>query len=165
MAQRRKKRIWKAVRYGLLLLAMYVLQALVFSHFRIFGCVPMLFPAAVVGVALLDEPYPAAAFGLTAGVLCDVSLNQATVIFTVLFTAAAMGIAALAQRVVTRGVLSYFVLTLALLIVTAFVQMFTLLFFDRQSASVLLKMALLQTGVSLAFAVPTYPVARAVSVT
>ena len=161
MTQRRKKRIFKAVRYGLILLVMYILQALFFGHFRIFGCVPMLFPALIVGSALYDRPMCAGVVGLCSGVICDVALNQATILFTLLFTAAGLGLAVLAQRVLTRGLLTYALTTLALLLLTAFVQMFSLLFFAGQNVLSLLSVAALQTAISLVFAVPTYPAVRA----
>jgi rod shape-determining protein MreD len=156
MRVRRKRTIVKVLRYALFLLVLYILQGLIFSHFKIFGSVPMLFPMAVAGVALFAGSITGGTFGLFAGILCDISLNQPAVIFTVTFAVLGLLIGSLSESVITRSLVSYCILSVLCLALTAFFQMFSLLFFAGQSPSLLVRTAVIQTLVSLIFLFPIY---------
>jgi hypothetical protein len=161
--KRRQKSFWKGLRYAVFLLLLYILQGLVFSHFKIFGYVPMLFSTAVVGVALYDTLTTAATFGLFAGILCDVSANETAALFTVLFTVLAVVVKLLSESVLTRSPVTFCAASLAALLLCAFVQMFYLLFFVGADGDSLMKTAGAQTLISLIFLLPIYPAVRFLS--
>ena len=156
MRVRRKRVILKILRYALFLLILYILQGLIFSHFKIFGSVPMLFPMAVIGVSLFTGCTTGGVFGLFAGILCDISLNETAALFTITFTVIGLLVGALSESVITRSLISYCILSLLALMLTAFFQMFSLLFFAGEGPELLVKTAIVQTLVSLIFLFPIY---------
>ena len=160
MQIRKKRAILKVLRYGLFLLVLYILQGLIFSHFKIFGSVPMLFPMAVIGVALFAGINTGGVFGLFAGILCDISLNETAALFTITYTIIGLLIGTLSESVITRSMLSYCILSLLALMLTAFFQMFSLLFFVGERPELLVETAVIQTLVSLIFLFPIYAVTR-----
>ena len=160
MSKKRRRQLLSAGRYALFLIIMYILQGLVFSHFKLFGFVPMLFPTAVIAVAIFGDQVTGAAFGLFAGILCDVALNEPAALFTATYTVMGLLVGAMAESVVTRSILSYCVLSVLALALTAFFQMFSLLFFAGENVYALVYTAIMQTAVSLVFLIPIYPAAR-----
>jgi len=147
--------------HALVLLLLYVLQAMVFSRLRILGIAPLILPLAVVGVAIFEGPSWGGGFGLAAGVLCDIAFLGSTALFTILLTAIGMGVGLLSEYLLRHGFPSYCLCGVAALIAVAALQMFPLLVFFRQPPLALLRVAVLQTLYSILFIVPLYYVARA----
>ncbi len=147
----------------LLVAALYILQACVFPYVPILRTVPLLLPPAVVGIALFEGSVRGGVFGLFAGMLCDVSFNQPTIVFTIALTLIGVVMGILAETVVARGFPSYMVFSLVAVAIIAFLQMFKLLFIDGVLVMAILWTFLLQTLLSLILAFPLYFVIRAVS--
>ena len=147
--------------HALVLLLLYVLQAMVFSRLRLLGIAPLILPLAVVGVAIFEGPSWGSGFGLAAGVLCDIAFLSSTVLFTILLTAIGMGVGLLSEYLLSRGFPSYFLCAIAALILVAAFQMFPLLVFFRQPPLALLRVAGLQTLYSIFFTLPLYYLAKA----
>ncbi|MBR5382045.1 MAG: hypothetical protein IK136_05435 [Oscillospiraceae bacterium] len=158
--QRKKKRLTALLLYVPLLLIAYLLQDTVFSELPIGGARPLILPVAVVGAAMFGGRLRGGVFGLCAGILCDVSLCRPAVLFTLLLTLAGIAIGALFETVLARGFLSFVLCCAALLLVSAFCQMFGLLFFSGQRLTALLAAAGYQTLYSLFFTVPVYLLVR-----
>ncbi|MDR1217610.1 MAG: hypothetical protein LBJ99_03380 [Oscillospiraceae bacterium] len=146
--------------HALALLAMYTVQTLVFPYLATEGIRPVLLPLGVAGVAVFEGSTRGGLFGLFAGMLCDISFNQPIAAMTVVFTLFGLVAGFLSDIVISRGFTSYIVCCAAILALTAFVQMFAMLFFEELPASILLETAGLQTLYSLAFAVPIFFVAK-----
>lgn len=142
--------------HGAFLLALYILQALIFPHFRIFGAAPMLLPLGAMGVALFEGAARGGSFALCAGILCDVSMNQPTIMFTVVLTFIGVATGLLAETVLSRGFPSFAVLCAAALVILALFQMGRLLFFSATPRILLLKTAGIQVLYSLIFVLPLY---------
>ena len=134
-----------------LLFALYILQSLVFPHFRILGAAPMLLPLAVVGVSMFEGASRRGGFALCAGILCDISFNQPTIMFTVILTVIGIIVGFLAETVLAHGFLSFLALCAAVLVVLVSVQMSPLFFFSNTARRVLLEAAGLQILYSLVF--------------
>jgi len=162
MSDASKQLIVRVLIHAGVLLALFVLQAMVFSRLRIFGIAPLILPVAVVGVAIFEGPTWGGGFGLAAGALTDMAFLNSTVLFTILLTALGMGIGLLSEYLLSRGFPSYFLSSLGALVVIAFFQMFALLVFHRQPPLALIRVAGLQTLYSILFAVPLYYLARAI---
>ena len=157
----RKKKYGLLILYhALLLLTVYVLQGLVFPYVRVFGLVPLLLPVVSTGVAIFEGRVRGGVFGIFAGIFCDLSFNQPTIAFTVLLTVTGILIGFMADTVMSRGFPTFFVVCGGVLALMAFVQMFTLLFFEGAPPEQLLLVALYQTLYSLIFTIPIYFIVR-----
>lgn len=138
------------------LLVLYLLQGVVFSRLRPWGVAPLLLPVAVCGAGLFSGRVYGCAFGILAGMLCDLSFNQPAILFTLLLAILGLSIGAMAETVLLEGPLAYGLVCLVSLALCAFVQTARLFFIDGAAPGFLLDTALRQTLVSLLFAVPLY---------
>lgn len=146
--------------HAVLLLVTYILQAFLFPHLRILAVAPVILPVIAVGAALFEGSVSGGVVGLFAGVLCDLSYNQPTIMFTILLPVLGLAVGVLTDRLLTRGFPSYLAASTVSLLLIAFVQMFRLLFVERADVLALLLTALLQTVYSLLFTIPAYFILR-----
>ena len=158
---KRRAMIVSIILHALLLLTVYVFQGMIFPYLRINGLVPLLLPIVCVGVAVYEGCHTGGIVGLFAGVLCDASFNQPIGLFTILLTLAGLFVGALADTVLTRGIVTYILSCIAILVVSAFVQIFSPLFFSNAPQAPLLYISLWQTLYSLFFALPIWFFVRA----
>ena len=140
----------------LLLMIVYVFQSMIFPYLRLAGLAPLLLPIVCTGVAVYEGRYTGGIMGIFAGILCDVSFHQPTGVFTVLLTFAGLLIGTLADTVITRGFVTYFLSCVVVLAVSALVQMFPLVFFEGVPPRFLWGTALWQTVYSLFFTLPIW---------
>ena len=154
------KELWvrtrRGVMYGLLLLLFLLLQNVVFSHIAPLGVRSMFLPALVVAAGLFEGGDRGGYFGLAAGVLSDLLYTSHGVTFTLLFPLLGFAAGFLADFYLNRRFFSYAVLAVLGLFLSAFFQMFGLLFFQGQSPWALWSTALLQTLWSVPFIFPAY---------
>ena len=113
--------------HTLLLIAVYILQGVIFPFIRINGLVPLMLPIASTGIALYEGRYTGGIAGLFAGILCDISFNQPVGVFTVFLTLSGLLIGTLADTVILRGFVTYYICCAAVLVVSAFVQMYPMI--------------------------------------
>lgn len=145
------------------LLLMYILQGMIFPRLPLFGSKPLLLPLVVVGAALFEGRVTGGAVGLAAGILCDLSFNEPTAVFTLLLTVTGLVVGWLGDTVLVKSFPSYLLCSLGALIFCAFIQVFALLFFENAPIPLLLNTGVLQTLVSLPFLIPTYYITRGMS--
>lgn len=153
---KRRSLVVSVLLHALLLIIVYVFQRMIFPYVRLFGLIPLLLPIAGTGVAMYEGSYAGGVTGIFAGILCDVSFNEPAGVFTVLLTMTGLLIGTLADTIIARGFVTYFISCIAVLAVSAFAQMFPLLFFEKVSPTPLLMTALWQTVYSLIFTVPLW---------
>lgn len=150
------KKVYRyAALVGLVFVA-FVLQTAVFTHLPILGAMPVILPVVVVGIGLSEGAERGALLGLIGGILCDVSFNQPTVAFTLVLSIVGFLAGYLGDCVLENGITSWVVCGVAVLIITAFVQMFSLLIYQGEPILSLLQTALIQTVYSMVFIWPTY---------
>jgi len=142
--------------HALLLMIVYIFQSMVFPYLRLAGLAPLLLPIVSTGVAVYEGRYAGGIMGLFAGILCDISFLQPTGVFTVLLTITGLLIGTLADTVITRGFVTFFLSCIAVLSVSALIQMFPLVFFAGVPPRLLWGTALWQTVYSLIFAIPIW---------
>ena len=147
--------------HALLLITVYVLQGIVLPYLRIFGLVPLLLPIVSTGVAVYQGRVAGGITGIFAGVLCDISFNQPAGVFTVLLTFTGLFVGFVADTVIARGLVTYYISCAIVLVISAFVQVFPFLFFENAPSEPLLTMAFQQTIYSLIFAFPIWFFVRA----
>ena len=142
--------------HALLLITVYVLQGIILPYLRIFGLVPLLLPIVSTGVAVYQGRVAGGISGIFAGILCDISFNQPAGVFTVLLTFTGLFVGFVADTIMARGLATYYISCVVVLAVSAFAQMFPLLFFENVPSAPLLTMAFQQTIYSLIFAFPIW---------
>jgi len=147
--------------HALLLMIVYIFQSMIFPYLRLAGLAPLLLPMLSTGAAIYEGRYTGGIVGLFAGILCDVSFHQPTGVFTVLLTLTGLLIGTLADTIITRGFVTFFLSCLAVLAISALVQMFPLIFFEGVPPRLLWATALWQTAYSLIFALPIWFFVRA----
>ena len=147
--------------HALLLIVVYVFQGVIFPFLRLSGLVPLLLPIACTGIALYEGRDTGGVAGLFAGILCDVSFNQPVGVFTVFLTLTGLIVGTLAETVILRGFVTYFLSCVVVLIISVFIQMFPMLVFDRFPMQLMIGIAIQQTIYSLFLALPIWFFIRA----
>lgn len=142
-------------------MTVFVFQGMIFPYLRLAGLAPLLLPIASTGVAVYEGRVAGGIMGLFAGIFCDVSFNEPAGVFTVLLTFAGLLIGTLADTVIARGFATYFLSCIAVLAISAFVQMFPIVFFEGVPPQQLMMTALWQTVYSLIYAIPIWFFVRA----
>jgi len=160
---KKKALIISILLHALLLTTVYVFQDAIFPFMRLSGLVPLLLPVAATGIALYEGRYIGGIAGLVAGILCDISFNQPAGVFTVLLTMTGLIVGTLADTVILRGFVTYYISCAAVLIISAFVQILPLLVFQADSITIniLMPTAIQQTIYSLILAFPIWFFVRA----
>lgn len=141
--------------YAVFLLLTLVLQNMVFPQIRPLGVAPMVFPAAVVAVGMVEGASWGAIFGLVLGIFADMDYVENTVMFTLLLPALAFFAGFVSQFFINRRFFAYMGAAFAACLITAAVQMVGTAASDGWSASMLVTVAL-QTLWSLPPAVLVY---------
>ena len=159
---------WKKVRRAVLYLICIVLatwlQTMVLSRAALLGAVPMFLPALVVAIGLCEGGVWGCVLGMAAGFYCDLCCADYTVLFLILFAVFGFGAGLLSEFFINRSFISYLLLAVAALLITALVQAVPLWIFRDAVPGPLLRTALLQTLWSLPFAALLYPVVKLIAV-
>ena len=158
---KRRTRIVSITLHAVLLLTIYVFQGLIFPYLRVAGLAPLLLPIVSTGVAVCEGRFTGGVMGLFAGIFCDISFNEPAMVFTVLLTITGLLVGTLADTVITRGFVTYFLSCIAVLAISAFVQLFPIIFFEGVQPQQLLRTAMWQTAYSLIFSIPIWFFVRA----
>lgn len=142
-------------RYLLFMFVVLLIQDIVITHFRILGGCAFIPPAVCVAAGMFIGSVPGAVFSLIMGFFADMSFPENTVMFTVLFPALAFFSAFVADFFVNRRFFAYMCVSFAAFMITGIVQAFGVFATDGISMSAV-PMVILQTLLSLPFAVPVY---------
>ena len=148
--------------HAMMLMVVYLLQGMIFPYLKFYGLVPLLLPIVSTGVAINQGRIAGGIAGVFAGILCDITFNEPAGVFTVLLTMSGLLVGILADTVMARGIATYYISCTAVLAVSAFAQMFPLLFFENAPSAPLISMAVKQTVYSLIYAFPLWFLIRAV---
>ena len=157
----RKRTVFVFVLHAVFLIFIFIVQSMILPHIFARGSIPVILPLTAAGVALFEGGVRGGVFGLMSGILCDISFNQSVMLFTVLLTIVGLLVGLVSETLIAQGFPSFILTSIVILALTAFAQMFSLLFFRGVAFSALLPVALGQTIISLFFAVPIYFMTRA----
>ena len=158
---KRKTLIFSIILHTLLLIIVYIFQSMIFPYLRLAGLTPLLMPIISTGVAVCEGRDAGGIMGLFAGIFCDVSLNEPVGLFTVLLTILGLIVGTLADTIITRGFASFFLSCVAVLTISALVQMFPYIFLRNIPLQPLVSTAFQQTVYSLLFTLPIWFFVRA----
>ena len=161
---KQRTRVISIFLHVLLLMVVYVFQGMILPYMRLYGFVPLLLPIAATGVAVCEGRDTGGIFGLFAGILCDVSFGEPAGVFTVLLTITGLIIGTLADTIITRRFATFLIFSAAVLAVSAFVQMFHLLFFAGVLLQPLISTAIRQSVYSILFAFPLWFFVKALGI-
>ena len=153
---KKRKNTLPLVLHGLLLIVVYVFQGMIFPYLRLAGLVPLLLPIVSTGAAVYQGSTVGGISGLFAGMLCDLSFNEPVGVFMVVLTFAGIAVGALTETLMTKGFGTYIICCTAVLALSAFVQLFPLLFYAGVPPAPLLTTAIWQTVYSLLFVFPIW---------
>ena len=153
--------VFSVVLHALLLIAVYIFQSMIFPYLRLTGLTPLILPIVSTGVAVYEGRDTGGVMGLFAGIFCDVSLNEPVGAFTVLLTILGLVVGALADTIIARSFATYFLCCVAVLIISALMQMFPLVFLQGIPIQPLMSTAIRQTMYSLLFSLPIWFFVRA----
>jgi len=149
--------------HALLLVLVYIFQSMIFPYLRLAGLAPLLMPIVSTGVAVYEGRDAGGIMGIFAGIFCDVSFNKPVGVFTVLLTVLGLVVGTFADTVITRVFATYFLSCVAVLTISALVQMFPLVFLLDATVPIhtLMSTAIQQTVYSLVFTIPIWFFVRA----
>jgi len=147
--------------HALLLILVYIFQSMIFPYLRLAGLAPLLMPIVTTGVAVYEGRDAGGIMGIFAGIFCDVSFNEPVGVFTVLLTIVGLVVGTLADTIITRGFVTYFLCSVAVLTISALIQMLPLLFLLNVPLQPLISTAIQQTIYSIIFTLPIWFFVRA----
>lgn len=146
------------LKHALLLLVLYILQAMVFPWFGT-AVQPMLLCAAAAGVAHSEGSFPGSLFGLFAGILTDSALGRPVMTFTLLFTVLGLLIGYLSENWLSANLPGYLASCALSCLICIAIQAVPVLL-RHGSAAVLILTAILQLVISIAASLILYPLIR-----
>lgn len=155
----KKDFVFNILRHAVFLLILYIVQAEVFPWFD-GKAIPLILVSASMGIALMEGSFPGTVFGLFAGILTDVSLTQPVMTFTLLLPLLGLFVGWLGENIFAPNFPSYLLFSLIALAISAFVQMFSLMFFSSTPSIRLLWTGLAQTVTGFIAALPLFPVCK-----
>lgn len=156
-----KEKIMSLLAHILLIFVLYILQTSVFTHLRLFGVYPLILPLAVIGIGLFEDGIRGGIWGIVAGLLCDLSIADSKVMFTIVLALIGFFTGFFSEFILARGFPTFFCLSVIVLALLAFLQMFKYLVFDEVSFDILGRVAMYQTLYSAIFIIPLYyPIRR-----
>ena len=156
-------KVRRAFLYAGIALLVLMFQNLILANIHIFGVTAMIVPIIVVAIGFFESGIWGGVFGLVIGLICDMTMNGSSMLFTVLFPIMGFFSGALTMFVMSRRKTPFFALCACALVITAVCQMFGyLVFTDTEPWHVVLGGAL-QVAYAIPFVFALYYPCRAVS--
>lgn len=160
MAREKHILLIKILLYIPLLLIAFILQAGIFALLPIAGAKPLILLAAVVGVAFFNGCKHGGGFGLAAGMLCDISYNQPTAEFTVMFTLIGICIGLLTDSLLAKGFPAFLICSICAFLICGILETLNPIIYEGAEVIPLMKVVANQLLYSLLFILPSYYTAR-----
>ena len=157
------EKVRRAIVYFGVMLLVLLLQNDILSIFTIFGVHALIAPIAVVAVGFFEGGVWGGVFGLFMGLFCDMYLNDAPVLLTVVLPVIGFLSGASVMNFVNKRFFSFFFVCLAALVLTAICQMFKFIAIANSNILPVLITAGLQTLLSLPFTLAIYYPCRRLS--
>lgn len=154
------RKVRKAVLYLLCIMIALWLQTMVLSRGGPLDVKPFYIPALVVAVGMFEGGVWGAMLGLAAGIGCDLSFSDSTVLFMVLFAVIGFFSGLLTEFFINRRFVAWLLLAVLALVLTSFCQIVPLWIFRGTSLRLLAATAALQCLWSLPFAAASYFVVK-----
>ena len=157
------KKLRLALIYIAFLILVQFLQDTVLARFAIFGVKTLFVPAAVAAVGFQEGGFRGGLYGLLAGLLCDMTYAENTVLFALVFPVLGFGAGLAADFMMNRTYLAYLVTAAACLLVTGFAQMLRVVVLQPGALFYCLIIVVAQALVSMPIAAVLYFPAEQIS--
>lgn len=142
--------------FALALLPIWFLECYVFDRLRIFGVTPMMLPMAAVAVAVLEGGMAGGGFGLAVGILCDALYHGTGGAMTLALCALGVAAGFAAQYLVRQNLVGCLLCSAGALALIDGFRVLWRLFGGVAALPALLRVAVPEVLVSLAFVFPIY---------
>lgn len=157
------KKLRLALTYIAFMILVQFLQDTVVARLAVFGVKTLFVPAAVAAVGFHEGGFRGGLYGLLAGVLCDMTYAENTVLFTLVFPLLGFGAGLAADFALNRTFLAYLFTAAICLLLTGCTQMLRVLVLQPGALIRCLMVAAVQAAVSLPFAALLYFPAEQIS--
>ena len=157
------KKIRRAVICVLCIIAALWIQIMVLARVDIAGAKPMILPGLAAAFGFWLGGVWGGSLGIVAGLLYDRCCTGSAALYLVLFAAFGFFAGVLAEYLLNRRFLSFFILSAAALVVTALCQIIPMWLFHDAMLGPLLATGAKQTLWSLPLTVPVYFAAKGIS--
>ncbi|MDR0819448.1 MAG: hypothetical protein LBN43_07755 [Oscillospiraceae bacterium] len=158
-----KDKLFLALRKAFVLLILYFLQNL-FTRLPVMGAAPLFLPAAAIAIALIADSEWSAGWGLLAGLLCDISVGDSLLMFTITLMVAGLAAGFLAEFYFSRSFVTYLIFAILTNALTLALQLIPPVFFKGIDVNLLYPVAIVQFLYSVIFIPPIYFFAKRVSI-
>ena len=152
--------VFKWAVYAAATLLMCAMQSVVLNHVRVLGLTPFLYPVLPALVAMFEGSRPGAVVALAFGLYCDQLVPEPFPgFFALIFPAAAIAAAWVAERLTSRGFLCALIVSSLGLLLTGALRLFVQLLSGGQYMGLMARMVVeegLLTLPALLAAVPLY---------
>lgn len=162
MKSLRKASFMRAMAYLPFLLLLFMLQAAFLPRFPVFGVKAHLLPLVVAASAVCGGVTAGGITGLFAGMLTDISFNEPTIVFTLVFCFLGLFIGYLCQTFLTKGIMVYTLMAVLALAVSGITELVRPVIFAGAALLPLLNVALFEAVFSFVFAYPIFFITRAI---
>ena len=157
------KKLRLALVYIAFLIIVQFMQDTVMARFAVLGVKTLFVPAAVTAVGFHEGGFRGGIYGLLAGLLCDMTYAENTVMFTLLVPALGFGSGLAADFALNRSYVAYMFTAFVCLLITGGVQMLRVLVLQPGALLHCLLTALGQTVLSMPIAALLYFPAEQIS--
>lgn len=158
----RKPSFIRSFAYVPFFIILYVLQAAVLPRAPIFGVKAHVLPLAVAAAGVCGGFVTGGTAGLFAGMLTDLSYNEPTIYFTIIFCLAGLLCGYLCDTVLIRGLPAYFAVSVMTLLISGAAELARAFVTGGAAVIALSGIVLIEALFSLAFALPVYLVTRSI---
>ena len=152
----RAEHIRSALRTALILLVFYLIQVILLARVRPWGVGPLSMPLLAVAAGLFGGGVWGGCIGLFTGIICDSSLGDSVLLFTVLLTVIGFFSGFLGEFVMARGFPSFLLLGIVSLALCTGFQALLFALMIPAPRNVLLLTAVKQLLITLPFLIPAY---------
>lgn len=150
------KKIRLALIYFVMLILVQFLQDTVLAQFNVLGVKMLFVPAACAAVGVHEGGFRGGLYGLAAGVLCDMTYSENTILFTVVFPLLGFGAGLAADYMLNRSYVAYLFTAACALLFTGCAQMLRVLVLQPGALFYCLYMVVMQMLVSMPMAAVLY---------
>jgi len=150
------RKLTLALIYLLFMILVQFLQDTVLAQFTVFGVKMLFVPAACAAVGVHEGGFRGGLYGLAAGVLCDMTYSENTVLFTLVFPLLGFAAGLTADYMLNRSYVAFLFTAACVLLATGCAQMLRVLVLQPGAILYCLYMVVLQALVSMPAAALLY---------
>lgn len=158
----RKKGFLRSLAYVPFLLMLFIIQAAILPRAPIFGVKAQLLPLVVASAGVCAGVVTGGVVGLFAGMLMDISFNEPTIVYTLVFCFLGLFIGYLCDTLLMKRFPTYILMSILALAVSGVTELLKALIALGSGIAPMLWVALFEALFSFIFAIPVYLITRSI---